>query len=263
MAKTYSSSVLTPLPSHEAVAAPASFTKSDPLPIALLAMTLVTGLIDAASFLGLGHIFTANMTGNVVLLAFAMAGAPGLSIARSLTSLAAFLAGATLGGRLCVMLAAATRRRLLLTVGVSEAVLLFAAALASIGLDVATAIPASRLYTVIILTAVAMGLRTAIVRRLAVPDLTTTVLTTTLTGLAADSSLAGGNNPRIGRRVASVLLMSAGAAIGALLLRVGLALPLMVGGILTLTATPVCAANIGDGADTVAAKRKMTTRFEK
>ena len=230
-----------------------SLTKSDPLPIALLAMTFVTGLIDAASFLGLGHIFTANMTGNVVLLGFAAAGAPGLSFARSFTSLAAFLAGATLGGRLGVMMAGATRRRWLLTVGVSEAVLLFAAALASIGFDVATAIPASRLYAVIILTAVPMGLRNALVRRLAVPDLTTTVLTLTLTGVAADSSLAGGNNPRIGRRVASVVLMFAGAVIGALLLRAGLALPLMVGGICILTATAVYAANIGDGADPVAA----------
>jgi uncharacterized membrane protein YoaK (UPF0700 family) len=208
-------------------------------------MTLVTGLIDAASFLGLGHIFTANMTGNVVFLAFAVARVPGLSIARSLTSLASFLAGATLSGRLGVMMAAATRRRLLLTVGVSEAVLLFVAALASIGFDILTAAPTSRLYAMIILTAVAMGSRNAIVRRLAVPDLPTTVLTTTLTGVAADSSLAGGNNPRIGRRVASVLLMFAGATIGALLLRVGLALPLVVGGICILAATAVCTAKIG------------------
>jgi len=53
-----------------------------PLPFALLALTGVTGLVDAVSFLGLGHVFTANMTGNVVLLAFAVAGTPGLSMAR-------------------------------------------------------------------------------------------------------------------------------------------------------------------------------------
>src|SRR5262249_53105107 len=67
-------------------------------------------------------------------------------------------------------------------------------------------------------------------RRLAVADLTTTVLTITLTALAADSAFAGGSNPRLGRRVASVLSMFGGAAIGVLLLRWGVALPLVVGG---------------------------------
>ena len=66
----------------------------------LLAMTAVTGLIDAVSFLSLGRVFTANMTGNIVILAFATARVPGLSIARSLTALLAFLAGAMLGGRI-------------------------------------------------------------------------------------------------------------------------------------------------------------------
>jgi uncharacterized membrane protein YoaK (UPF0700 family) len=79
---------------------------------------------------------------------------------------------------------------------------------------------------VIILTALAMGVRNATVRRLAVPDMTTTVLTLTLTGLAADSSFAGGSNTRLGRRTASVLLMFLGAASGALLLRWGASLPL-------------------------------------
>jgi Protein of unknown function (DUF1275) len=74
-----------------------------------------------------------------------------------------------------------------------------------------------------------MGLRTATVRRLAVPDTTTTGLTTVLAGLAADSSLAGGNNVRMGRRIGSVVAMSAGASIGTLFLRLGLAVPLLVG----------------------------------
>jgi Protein of unknown function (DUF1275) len=65
------------------------------------------------------------------------------------------------------------------------------------------------------------------VRRLAVADVTTTVLTLTLTGLAADSWLAGGHSPRAGRRVAAVGLMAAGALVGALLLRVDVALPVL------------------------------------
>ena len=180
--------------------------KRDPLVVTLLALTGVTGLVDAVSFLGLGHVFTANMTGNVVLLGFAVAGAPGLSIARSSTSLVAFLVGAALGGRLGVAMATASRRRWLFTVAASEAALLIAAALVSIGFDIGAATPPSRLYAVIVLTAVAMGLRNATARRLAVPDLTTTVLTLTLTGVAADSSLAGGDNPRAGLTAIAVLM---------------------------------------------------------
>jgi uncharacterized membrane protein YoaK (UPF0700 family) len=67
-----------------------------------------------------------------------------------------------------------------------------------------------------------MGLQNATARRLAVPDLTTTVLTLTLTGFAADSALVGGTNPRPGRRTIATLSMFLGAAIGALvLLRIG------------------------------------------
>src|SRR6202012_5299344 len=71
-----------------------------PLPPLLVSMTLVTGLVDAFSYLVLGHVFVANMTGNVVFLGFALAGAPGFSIAASLVALAAFAAGAVIGGRI-------------------------------------------------------------------------------------------------------------------------------------------------------------------
>ena len=199
-------------------------------------LTGVTGLVDAVSFFGLGHVFTANMTGNVVFLGFAVAGAPEVSVARSMTSLGAFLVGAALGGRLGLSMAATSRRRWLLTVSMAEAGLLFAAALVSIGFDVGS-VPSSRLYTVIVLTALAMGLRNATVRQLAVPDLTTTVLTLTLTALASESSLAGGTNPRVRRRVVSVALMFVGAAIGTVLVRMGLALPLALSGVCVLAAT--------------------------
>ena len=216
--------------------APNSSTGNDYLPFALLTLTFVTGVVDAVSFLGLGRIFTANMTGNIVFLGFAVTGVPGLSFARSLTSLLAFLVGAALGGRFGVAMAAA-RRSWLLTVGSIEAGLLLTAAFVSIGFDIATSSPSNRLYAVIVLTAVAMGLRNATVRRLAIPDLTTTVLTLTLTGVAADSSFGGGNNPRLGRRVVSVFLMFAGAVIGALLMRHGLALPLALSSLCVLAAT--------------------------
>jgi uncharacterized membrane protein YoaK (UPF0700 family) len=72
-------------------------------------------------------------------------------------------------------------------------------------------------YAVIILLAVAMGVQNATARKLAVPDLTTTVLTMTLTGVAADSVLAGGPGSKSARRALSVAAMLLGAFIGGLL----------------------------------------------
>ncbi len=205
---------------------------------ALLVQTVATGLIDAVSYLALGHVFTANMTGNVVFLAFAIAGAPGLSIPRSAVSLGAFLAGAMAGGRLAARRATGPQHRWVATAFAVEAVLLLAAALAAAAGARAVLFTA---YGVIVLTAVAMGVRNATVRTIALPDLTTTVLTLTLTGLAADSALAGGSNPRAGRRGASVLSMFVGAALGALLVRYSLVLPLVVSGVVSSSCALVVA----------------------
>jgi uncharacterized membrane protein YoaK (UPF0700 family) len=211
-------------------------TKEDPVPFLLFVLTFVAGLVDAVSFLGLGHVFTANMTGNIVFLGFAAAGASRLSVPRSLVSLCSFFVGALLGGRLAVF-APANPRRCLFAAGISEVSLLVIAAVASVGFDLKSATPLWSLYAVIILTALAMGLRNATVRKLAIPDMTTTVLTLTITGLAADSSLAGGKNPRIGRRIASIFLMLAGAAVGTFLLHFGPAVTLLIGGTLVLAAS--------------------------
>src|SRR5271155_1668605 len=75
-------------------------TTENVIPYALLGMTAVTGLVDAVSFLSLGHVSTANMAGNIVLLAFASTGVPQVSLARSITALVGFLAGAAAGGRI-------------------------------------------------------------------------------------------------------------------------------------------------------------------
>ncbi len=201
------------------------------LPVLLYAFTAVTGLVDSISFVGLGHIFTANMTGNIVFLGFAAAGASGVSVWRSLTALASFSVGALIGGRLATTLVPLSIVRWRITAVATEAVFLLGATLAAVGHRSFTAdsIP---LYAVIILTALAMGVRNATVRKLGLQDLTTTVLTLTITGLAADSSFAGGGNPRWQRRLSAILCMFAGAVAGAFLLRWSLALPL---GIATIT----------------------------
>jgi uncharacterized membrane protein YoaK (UPF0700 family) len=204
------------------------------LPPALLALTFSTGLVDAVSVLGLGQVFTANMTGNVVFLGFAAAGAGGFDVPRSGAAIVAFLVGAVLGGRIGTGAAAeipGAREHSLAVATASECVLLALAAWFAIGYAPASLAPRGRLYTILVLCAVAMGLRNALVRRLAVADLTTTVLTLTLTGLGADSRLAGGPSPRWARRIGAVLLMGAGAATGGALLRGGatgeLTLPLL------------------------------------
>jgi uncharacterized membrane protein YoaK (UPF0700 family) len=211
---------------------------SDRLSMGLFVLTAVSGIVDAVSFLGLGHIFTANMTGNVALLAFAAVGAPGISVARSITSLAAFLSGAGLGGYFGRGVAGPFRRRWLLLCATCEAALLVAAAIAGIAIDGDSTAFVDRQYAVIVLTALAMGLRNAAVQQLAVPGLTTTtVLTTTMTGLAADFALAGGSNPHMQRRLGSIVSLFVGAAIGAVLLRFGLSVPLIVAAVCVVFAT--------------------------
>jgi uncharacterized membrane protein YoaK (UPF0700 family) len=73
-------------------------------------------------------------------------------------------------------------------------------------------------YLLIVMLASAMGLQNAAARRLGVPDLTTTVLTLTLTGLAADASLASGVRSSLRVRLAATLMMFLGAGVGALLI---------------------------------------------
>jgi uncharacterized membrane protein YoaK (UPF0700 family) len=212
---------------------PDAARRVQPLLLALSLLTLVTGLVDAACYLGLGRVFTANMTGNVVLLAFGATGAQGLPVLAPTVSLVVFLVGATAGGRLASRLVglagaevpAPVRRRWVMIALLGELGLVAVAGVVAVGLPVGGG--GARRYVVIAVLAAALGLQNATVRRLAVPDVTTTVLTLTLTGLAADSWLAGGRSPRAGRRAAAVGLMAAGALAGALLLRVDVALPVL------------------------------------
>ena len=187
-----------------------------PLPAVLLMLTAVTGVVDALSYLTLGHVFVANMTGNVVFLGFAAGGAKGFSVVASLTATVAFLAGALLGGKITSRFSAHRARHL-------NAALSVELALVGCALVLAVALPAEQKSYgddgLLIALGLAMGLQNATARRLGVPDLTTTVLTLTLTGLASDSRLAGGSGGNAGRRMTSVACMFAGAAAGTAIVR--------------------------------------------
>jgi uncharacterized membrane protein YoaK (UPF0700 family) len=200
-----------------------------PLPRALLVLTFTTGIVDAVSFLGLGRVFTANMTGNVVLLGFGIAGSGGLPIVAPFASLGAFILGAIAGGG--VTRRVDERRVLTTALAIEVAILAVAAVIATLTPITAGA---AVTYLLIVMLAFAMGLRSACVRRLGVPDLSTVVLTMTLVGFSSESPLAGGSGLGSLRRSSAVLLMGVGALAGALLLRVDVALPLAVAAVLAL-----------------------------
>jgi uncharacterized membrane protein YoaK (UPF0700 family) len=168
-------------------------------------------MVDAESILSLGRVFVANMTGNVAFIGLALARAPGFSFVASLVALGGFLLGAAAGG--------ATARRLrgdravLLTAATGIELILIAAAALLAGL-VGEPFGSGSAEALAALAALAMGMQNAVVRRLAVPDLTTTVLTMTLTGMASD--VEPENRARtLPRRFLSVVALAGGALLGA------------------------------------------------
>ena len=144
----------------------------------LLALTLVTGVIDAISLLALGRVFVANMTGNVVVTGFAIAGVPEFSLVTSLVVLAAFLLGAAAGGYLIQRIE--QRGTLLRDAALIEWALL-AVCLVMV-LVRAPVVGSPWTVTTAALAAVAMGVQNAVARRIAVPDLNTSVVSMSMTG---------------------------------------------------------------------------------
>jgi uncharacterized membrane protein YoaK (UPF0700 family) len=202
-----------------------------PLTRALLALTFTTGLVDAVSYLALGRVFTANMTGNVVLLGFGIAGGGGLPVVAPVISLAAFLLGSGTGGVLVRRMGERHPALLARALGIEVSLIAGAAVIAA-----ATSVRPGNAsgYALIVVMAFAMGVRNAAVRHIGVPDLNTTVLTMTLTGLAAGSSLSGGSGQGSIRRLSAVLTMLAGALCGALLLKTLPWVPLALAAVLAL-----------------------------
>ena len=154
----------------------------------MVALTVVTGIVDAVSYLRLGHVFVANMTGNVVFLGFALAGAAGLSSGASLAAIAAFLAGAFAGGRLAAR-TPAHRGFMLRSATFAQASLLALALV--LALTASSPLQEGMRYALLVALALAMGVQNSAAQRLAVPELTTTVLTRTLTGIASEAGLGG------------------------------------------------------------------------
>jgi uncharacterized membrane protein YoaK (UPF0700 family) len=198
----------------------------------MLVLTFSTGVIDAVGYLGLDRVFTGNMTGNVVILGMALIGADHLPVAGPSIALVCFMLGAVIAGRALRPEAAGWSKRttaLLTAVGLTMAavavVLFFHAPHAGdpVTLGITGAL------------AVAMGIQAATARHLSVKDVTTVVVTSTLTGLAADSRFGGGKGAHAGRRFGAVVLILCGAAVGAALLHVHPGYGVLLTALLTLS----------------------------
>lgn len=200
--------------------------------VALLLLTLATGLVDAISVLVLGHVFVANMTGNVIFLGFWAVPRSGVDVTAALVAFGAFLLGAVLGGRLARHLDYRVRRWLSTALVMEILVLTTLAILAGTGVldyhnDTKLALIIGMAWT--------FGLQNATARQFGIQELSTTVLTSTLVGIGVDSRLAGGTGERARLRIAVVLTMCAGAAIGAAMSR------FTVAGVIALAAAVVAA----------------------
>jgi uncharacterized membrane protein YoaK (UPF0700 family) len=187
--------------------------RDGPLPALLVALTVLAGVVDAASILGLGHVFVATMTGNLVFVGLAVAGAKGFTIAPCLLSIGGFIVGALAGGHACHTGGGHRGRALRNVLAVK---LVLAAAVTAIIVAVGDHPGAVARDVAIVLLATSMGCQLAAIRFLKVPDLLTVVLTLTITGALTERGL-GPFHPTVLRRAVAVLAFAVGAISGGLL----------------------------------------------
>ena len=199
----------------------------------MLALTFTTGIVDAVGYLGLDRVFTGNMTGNVVILGMGLVGGTGLPVVGPAIALVAFMAGAATGGRvLRGDLAGWTARHTALFAAVAAVVL--AAALSA---ALADAPGRGWQYGITAALGLAMGCQAATARHIAVKDVTTVVVTSTLTGLASDSVLGSGKGQPWRRRAGAIVLIALGAIFGALLVKAHVGLGLLAAGLIIAAVT--------------------------
>jgi uncharacterized membrane protein YoaK (UPF0700 family) len=185
--------------------------------VALLSLTFATGLVDAISVLVLGHVFVANMTGNVIFLGFWFVPHSGVDLTAAAVAFGSFLAGTVAGGRFVRHLGHEVRRWITVALGTEVAALLALSGLAGSG---ALGYHGAGRLILIVGLATVFGAQSVTARQFGVQELSTTVLTATIVGIGADSRLAGGTGQREKLRYAVVLTMCGGAVVGATLSRV-------------------------------------------
>jgi uncharacterized membrane protein YoaK (UPF0700 family) len=181
-------------------------------------LTAVAGAVDALSFTSLGRVFTANMTGNIILLGIAAGQGLGAETWRSGIAFASFAAGLLAGYQLAHP-AAPIARWIRTSVRMAFALeLLLVTAFVAVWVAAAGHPAGSTLLVLICLSAVAMGIQSATATRLAVTGVSTTYVTGTLTSLMG-SLAAAGRPPRHAISQAAALVALGTGAVLAILVR--------------------------------------------
>lgn len=183
---------------------------------ALLLLTFATGLADSISILVLGHVFVANMTGNVIFLGFWLAPRTSVDLTAVVVALPTFVCTTIISGRLFRHFADRARPWILTVLATEVTLLVALASLAGAG--TLRYHDTSKLILIGIL-AVTFGLQHSSARQFGIQELSTTVLTSTIVSLGLDSRLAGGTGARASLRFGVVLTMCAGAFVGATMSR--------------------------------------------
>jgi uncharacterized membrane protein YoaK (UPF0700 family) len=183
---------------------------------ALLLLTLATGLADSISILVLGHVFVANMTGNVIFLGFWLAPRTTVDLTAVVVALPTFVCTTILSGRLLRHFGARTRRWITAVLATEITLLVTLSVLAGAG--ALRYHDDTKLIMIAVLT-VTFGLQHSTARQFGIQELSTTVLTSTIVSLGLDSHLAGGTGDRERLRFGVILTMCAGAFLGATLSR--------------------------------------------
>jgi uncharacterized membrane protein YoaK (UPF0700 family) len=181
----------------------------------LIALTVSSGAVDAISYFGLGKIFSAFMTGNLVFLGFGIANTGGPALLPVILALAAFSVGAYLGTRITLSSQESSLwpRRVSVALGLTA---IAEAGFLAVWMATAGQPSAGIANVLLVLFALAMGLQTAAVRSLGVQGVFTTAATFTLVAFAGD--FAGSRPKAEVPRLAGVLVgLIAGAVAGGLL----------------------------------------------
>lgn len=199
----------------------------------MMTLTFVTGIVDAVGYLALDKVFTGNMTGNIVILAMGLAGGNDLPVLGPLLALASFAAGALLAGYVLRRRDGRWGIHITWLLGAGAVLLGTIAAVAATG---GPTPPPPMAITIACLIALQMGSQACVARKLAVRDMTTVVVTSTLTALAGESFLHGGFERIWNRRAGAILAIFTGAGAGALLLRMNFSIALTAAAVLTLAA---------------------------
>lgn len=183
----------------------------------MLVLTFATGVVDAGGFLGFDTVFLGNMTGNVLILGMGAAGADGLPVFSLALALVAFIVGAGIASLFLRSGRRGWSPRMTAVLAVSASLVAGTAVLVC-------AEPKAHVSAMFAvgMTAGAMGLQAAAARNIGVADVTTVVVTSTITAWAIDMFARPGRATILNRRLAAIVAILLGALVGALLIKVAL-----------------------------------------